>query len=80
MTDCCVKIKISKPNYSVKVGGDTFKIKIGGNVVGVTNHGALNGLGNDDHPQYALSDGSRGEFGQTIDGQDLISIFNNELT
>lgn len=29
---------------------------------GVTDHGALTGLGDDDHSQYALADGSRGSF------------------
>ena len=29
---------------------------------GVTDHGALTGLGDDDHTQYALADGSRGDF------------------
>lgn len=29
---------------------------------GVTDHGALTGLSDDDHPQYALADGSRGDF------------------
>lgn len=29
---------------------------------GVSDHGALSGLSDDDHPQYALADGSRGDF------------------
>jgi hypothetical protein len=29
---------------------------------GVTDHGALAGLGDDDHPQYLLEDGTRGSF------------------
>lgn len=29
---------------------------------GVTDHGALTGLGDDDHTQYALADGTRGNF------------------
>lgn len=32
---------------------------------GVTDHGALSGLADDDHPQYALADGSRGSFAAT---------------
>lgn len=32
---------------------------------GVTDHGALNGLGDDDHSQYALADGTRGNFAAT---------------
>ena len=35
---------------------------------GVTDHGALTGLGDDDHPQYALADGSRGLFASTAQG------------
>jgi len=35
---------------------------------GVTDHGDLTGLGDDDHSQYALSDGSRGSFATTAQG------------
>ena len=35
---------------------------------GVTDHGALTGLTDDDHPQYALADGSRGSFATTAQG------------
>ena len=35
---------------------------------GVTDHGALTGLGDDDHTQYALADGSRGSFATTAQG------------
>lgn len=35
---------------------------------GVTDHGALTGLTDDDHPQYALSDGTRGSFATTAQG------------
>ena len=35
---------------------------LGGGSGGVTDHGALSGLGDDDHPLYALADGSRGAF------------------
>ena len=31
-------------------------------------HGALTGLGEDDHPQYALADGTRGSFATTAQG------------
>ena len=34
----------------------------GGSGSGVTDHGALSGLADDDHSQYALADGSRGDF------------------
>ena len=32
---------------------------------GVTDHGELSGLGDDDHEQYALADGTRGDFAAT---------------
>ncbi len=35
---------------------------------GVSDHGALNGLADDDHGQYALTDGSRGSFASTAQG------------
>lgn len=35
---------------------------------GVTDHGALTGLADDDHPQYALADGTRGSFATTAQG------------
>lgn len=45
---------------------------------GVTDHGALSGLGDDDHPQYLLADGTRNltgnltvDGGVTIDGVDI---------
>jgi hypothetical protein len=40
----------------------------GGSGGGVTDHGALTGLGDDDHPQYALADGTRGAFATTAQG------------
>jgi hypothetical protein len=35
---------------------------------GVTDHGALTGLGDDDHTQYAKADGTRGSFATTAQG------------
>lgn len=35
---------------------------------GVSDHGALTGLSDDDHTQYALADGSRGSFASTAQG------------
>ena len=35
---------------------------------GVSDHGGLTGLGDDDHPQYALADGTRGAFATTAQG------------
>lgn len=37
---------------------------------GTTDHGALSGLGDDDHTQYALADGSRGAFASTTHNHD----------
>lgn len=46
---------------------------------GVTDHGALTGLGDDDHTQYALADGSRGSFlrltGGSISGNLTVSSY-----
>jgi len=49
--------------------GDLILQKRGGTVVNVGNvkdHGQLTGLADDDHPLYALADGSRGDFRPTI--------------
>jgi hypothetical protein len=40
----------------------TVVVSGGGGSGGVTDHGALTGLADDDHPQYALADGTRGAF------------------
>jgi hypothetical protein len=37
-------------------------VTVAGGGGGVTDHGALTGLGDDDHAQYALADGTRGSF------------------
>ncbi|HJE52294.1 MAG TPA: hypothetical protein K8V15_10055, partial [Tessaracoccus flavescens] len=37
---------------------------------GVTDHGALSGLGDDDHPHYALADGTRGSFAAPLGPDD----------
>jgi hypothetical protein len=39
-------------------------------VLGVTDHGALTGLGEDDHTQYALADGTRGAFAAPLGADD----------
>lgn len=55
-----VTLKITKSGYEDK----TFRADvINANLAsGVTDHGALTGLGDDDHSIYALADGSRGDF------------------
>ncbi len=40
----------------------------GGGGGGVTDHGALTGRGDDDHTQYALANGTRGDFATTAQG------------
>ncbi len=44
-------------------GDGTWSTPSGGG--GVTDHGALTGLSDDDHTQYALADGTRGDFAAT---------------
>ena len=58
----------SAPNGSFlqKVSGVWTFVAGGGG--GVTDHGALNGLADDDHSQYALTDGSRGDFATVAQG------------
>src|SRR5690606_13709717 len=41
---------------------------------GATDHGALTGLGDDDHPQYALADGTRGSFASQSHGHDYVPL------
>lgn len=47
-------------------GGSWTDIGTGGG--GTSDHGSLTGLGDDDHTQYALADGSRGSFATTAQG------------
>ena len=51
----------------------------GGSGSGVTDHGALSGLSDDDHPQYALADGSRGDFEPTGTAAAAVSAFSATL-
>ena len=71
--------------------GHTKRVDSSGTVVdlesgggGVTDHGALTGLGDDDHTQYLLADGSRALAGsQSCGDNDLTNIktatFNGEI-
>lgn len=52
-----------QPPILVRGGGGS-----GGGGGGVTDHGALTGLTDDDHSQYALADGSRGNFASPAQG------------
>lgn len=45
----------------------TVEVAIAGSS-GTSDHGSLSGLGDDDHTQYALADGSRGSFASTAQG------------
>ena len=51
---------------------DFLFIKLSKKVTVITDHGDLTGLGNDDHIQYILVDGSRG-FTSTVSGVDPVS-------
>lgn len=56
----------------IDVNGDLIVTKADGTPVNVGNvkeHGLLTGLTDDDHPQYAKSDGSRGDFATIAQGQ-----------
>lgn len=52
-----------QPPILVRGGGGS-----GGGGGGVTDHGALTGLTDDDHSQYALADGTRGNFATVAQG------------
>jgi len=52
----------SNITITVNDAGDTITIEASGGGGGVTDHGALTGLADDDHTQYALADGTRGTF------------------
>lgn len=55
----------------INVDGDLILQTRGGaefNLGNVKDHGGLAGLSDDDHPQYALSDGSRGDFATPAQG------------
>ena len=43
----------------------------------VTDHGQLAGLGDDDHPHYALADGTRGDFAQPVHAHDYAASNHN---
>jgi len=53
-------------SVTVTYDDGTPQITISG-AAGVTDHGALTGLGDDDHPQYILADGTR-PFSSTVSG------------
>lgn len=56
---------------SVDVNGDLILQKRDGTTINLGNikdHGQLTGLSDDDHPQYAKADGSRGAFASTAQG------------
>lgn len=47
----------------------TITTSVGGSSGGKSDHGELEGLGDDDHEQYALADGSRGVFASVEQGE-----------
>jgi hypothetical protein len=57
---------------SINVDGELVLTKQSGasvNLGNIKDHGILTGLSDDDHPQYALADGSRGEFASVAQGE-----------
>lgn len=67
--DAVGNIMVGAGSVSVNYDDATPQITISGTDTGVTDHGALAGLLDDDHPQYILVDGSRG-FTATVSGVD----------
>jgi len=55
-------------------------LSIGEGGGGVTDHGSLTGRGDDDHPQYALADGSRGNFAPAAAVDALTDALMTEVT
>ncbi|RLI52469.1 MAG: hypothetical protein DRO87_13165, partial [Candidatus Thorarchaeota archaeon] len=53
---------------------DFLFVKLAKKITGVTDHGNLTGLGDDDHTQYILVDGTRG-FTATVSGTDPIEDY-----
>lgn len=47
--------------------------------LGITDHGGLGGLADDDHPQYALANGSRGDFAATAHTHSAAGITSGTL-
>jgi hypothetical protein len=60
-----ISITPSTPTISISTG-----VQVGGGGGGVTDHGALTGLADDDHAHYALADGSRGDFATPLHTHD----------
>jgi hypothetical protein len=59
------------PSASTYLRGDgSWSTPAGGGGGGVTDHGALTGLGDDDHALYALADGTRGTFAAPLGADD----------
>ena len=57
------------PSEYAELNGRLTILEAGGGG-GVTDHGALTGLGDDDHTQYALADGTRGAFAAPLGADD----------
>ena len=55
-------------------GGTYVDPPAGGGGGGTTDHGALSGLADDDHPHYALADGSRGNFAGPAHTHELADV------
>lgn len=61
-------------------GAGGYSWEPGGGGGGVTDHGALSGLADDDHTQYALADGSRGSFAATSHTHPVSQISDSTVT
>jgi hypothetical protein len=60
-----VSATINVDGELVLTKGDTTTVNLGD----IKEHGGLTGLGDDDHTQYALADGSRGDFATLAQGE-----------
>jgi len=67
--DAVGNIIVGSGSVTVTYDDAANTITVSGSDVGVTDHGALTGLLDDDHPQYVLVDGTRG-FTATVSGVD----------
>ena len=64
----------------IEVAVENLVVSGGGSGGGVTDHGALTGLSDDDHTQYALADGSRGDFETAGAAAAAVSAHNSDTT
>ena len=68
------KSLVAGTNVTLNSDADTVTINSSGGGSGISDHGALTGLADDDHTQYALADGTRGDFAATNHTHTLADI------